>query len=573
MFRTIDRLRQRLNGDVGFTTSAPAIRTAFEEFAAIEDITVRHGFKDAAGMAATLASAHAGILTSEFEGMPRFVLETLAVGRPVVAMHLPQLEPVIRAWRQRLSGGAGRQSPTTWRMRSSSGSSMSGRHRCGRDGSRADRRQHQVVHARAPSWRGCSAIIRKFRMRVDLPPRHRPIEGAALNILLLTSEFAPAMGGIGTYAREIASAATALGAKVTVVAPDYARQTDDDDRSLPFEVLRFRGGLHSMRDLPPRSCWRAAASAAIDTMWSMPPIGRSSFRVALSRWRTPARVLMTVHGTEINETQTPLKRLAIRGAGVFGPRTRDRRQQPLYRDAVPRAICRRPRQDQRDQSRRIGFLVRRATDNAARFAWRYRLAQDRLVMVTVARITRRKGHHLTLAALSQLPDESAPAHHLARDRTGRRSRLCRRTATGCRSAACDIRLLGPQPNEAIRDLYAASDFFCLTGLPDTTGRVEGFGLVYLEAGAAGLPSVATEVGGVPDAVLADETGILVPPSVESISQAIAELAADRGLRAILAAGASAHARALSWERCAATTYGLAYAGNRTSAARACGTVA
>jgi glycosyltransferase involved in cell wall biosynthesis len=39
---------------------------------------------------------HAGILTSEFEGMPRCVLETLAVGRPVVAMHLPQLEAVIQ---------------------------------------------------------------------------------------------------------------------------------------------------------------------------------------------------------------------------------------------------------------------------------------------------------------------------------------------------------------------------------------------------------------------------------------------------------------------------------------------
>jgi phosphatidylinositol alpha-1,6-mannosyltransferase len=74
-------------------------------------------------------------------------------------------------------------------------------------------------------------------------------------------------------------------------------------------------------------------------------------------------------------------------------------------------------------------------------------------------------------------------------------------------------------------------------------------------------------------VLGDETGILVPPSVESISQAIAELAADRGLRAILAAGASAHARALSWERCAAKTYGLFYAGNRTSVGRAIGTVA
>jgi glycosyltransferase involved in cell wall biosynthesis len=97
MFHTIARLRQRLNGDVRFHYIGTSDPHRFEEFAAIEDITVRHGFKDAAGMAETLASAHAGILTSEFEGMPRCVLETLAVGRPVVAMHLPQLEPVIHA--------------------------------------------------------------------------------------------------------------------------------------------------------------------------------------------------------------------------------------------------------------------------------------------------------------------------------------------------------------------------------------------------------------------------------------------------------------------------------------------
>jgi glycogen synthase len=46
-----------------------------------------------------------------------------------------------------------------------------------------------------------------------------------VNILLLTSEFSPATGGIGTYAREIAAAASALGADVTVVAPDYAGDT------------------------------------------------------------------------------------------------------------------------------------------------------------------------------------------------------------------------------------------------------------------------------------------------------------------------------------------------------------
>ncbi|HLZ01628.1 MAG TPA: glycosyltransferase [Bradyrhizobium sp.] len=96
MFRVIDRLRQQMNGGIEFHYIGTSDPNRFSEFAAIEDITVRHGFKDAVGMAATLASAHAGILTSEFEGMPRFVLETLAVGRPVVAMHLPQLEAAIR---------------------------------------------------------------------------------------------------------------------------------------------------------------------------------------------------------------------------------------------------------------------------------------------------------------------------------------------------------------------------------------------------------------------------------------------------------------------------------------------
>jgi phosphatidyl-myo-inositol dimannoside synthase len=100
---------------------------------------------------------------------------------------------------------------------------------------------------------------------------------------------------------------------------------------------------------------------------------------------------------------------------------------------------------------------------------------------------------------------------------------------------------------------------CRDRCPESSGRVEGFGLVYLEAAAGGLPSVATAVGGVPDAVLADEAGILVPPDVDSISRAIADLAGNDDLRAMLAAGASVHARNLSWERCAAATYGLSCA--------------
>jgi phosphatidyl-myo-inositol dimannoside synthase len=388
-----------------------------------------------------------------------------------------------------------------------------------------------------------------------------------VNILLLTSEFAPALGGIGTYAGEIASAATRLGARVTVVAPDYARQTAAEDASLPFEVIRFRGGLHSMRDLPSKimlarsriraDCYDVVHAA--DWPFFIP--------VALSRWRTQARMLMTVHGTEINETQTPLKRLAIHGAGVFGPRT-----QIVANSEYTRSLFReRFAVDARRVSAvRLGvsdfWFGPRRQRAAVRKA--HQLAPDRLVIVTVARLTHRKGHHLTLSALAGLPDELRRRITwlvIGPDGEASYGETFKRLVA---AADCDIRLLGPQPNEDIRDIYGAADIFCLTSLPESSGRVEGFGLVYLEAAACGLPSIATAVGGVPDAVLADETGILVPPEAESVSLAIADLAAADDLRAIMAAGASAHARSLSWERCAAATYGLSCARNRTKQSEA-----
>jgi glycosyltransferase involved in cell wall biosynthesis len=95
MFKTIAALRRRLGDKIEFHYIGTSDPTRFAEFAAITPVTVTHGFKDAAGMAETLANMHAGILTSDFEGMPRCVLETLAVGRPVVALHLPQLDAVI----------------------------------------------------------------------------------------------------------------------------------------------------------------------------------------------------------------------------------------------------------------------------------------------------------------------------------------------------------------------------------------------------------------------------------------------------------------------------------------------
>ena len=79
-----------------------------------------------------------------------------------------------------------------------------------------------------------------------------------MNILLLTSEFAPAMGGIGTYAGEIAAAASRLGAKVTVVAPGLRPSRPSEDGPCPSRSSDFAAAFIRCGTCRPRSCWRAA---------------------------------------------------------------------------------------------------------------------------------------------------------------------------------------------------------------------------------------------------------------------------------------------------------------------------
>jgi len=376
-----------------------------------------------------------------------------------------------------------------------------------------------------------------------------------VNILVLSSEYAPRRGGIGTYAREIAAAATQLGAKVTMVAPDYGADTSDADRTSPFPVHRFKGGLHSARDLPAKIVLARSriGAAPFDVVhaadWPF------FIPIALARSQTPARMLMTVHGSEINETQTMLKRLAIRASGGFGARTEVAANSRFTRDLFREKF---DIDEHRIHAIRLGvsdFWSGRRKDRIAVRAHRD-IGLDRIVMVTVARMTHRKGHHLTLAALALLPAQLRERITWLIVGPEGEAEYVDEVRRLIRTSQCDVRMLGALSNEDIRDLYGAADFFCLTGLPESSGRVEGFGLVYLEAGASGLPSIASDIGGVPDAVLAGQSGLLAQPRVEMIANLIQQIAEDNDLRTRLAAGALAHARDLSWERCAAETYRL-----------------
>lgn len=95
MFRVCKRLHDSLNGAFEFHFCGSSDPHRFPEFAAIEPFTVRHGALSSAGVAAVMRQVHIGILVSHWEGMPCFLLELLASGRPFGGLRLPQYDQVI----------------------------------------------------------------------------------------------------------------------------------------------------------------------------------------------------------------------------------------------------------------------------------------------------------------------------------------------------------------------------------------------------------------------------------------------------------------------------------------------
>lgn len=95
MFRALARAHGKLGGRLEFHYVGTSEPERYDEFSRIEGFTVRHGYQTSDGVAALAAKAHAGTLTSFFEGMPCYLLEMLASGRPFAAIRLPQYDPLI----------------------------------------------------------------------------------------------------------------------------------------------------------------------------------------------------------------------------------------------------------------------------------------------------------------------------------------------------------------------------------------------------------------------------------------------------------------------------------------------
>jgi glycosyltransferase involved in cell wall biosynthesis len=151
---------------------------------------------------------------------------------------------------------------------------------------------------------------------------------------------------------------------------------------------------------------------------------------------------------------------------------------------------------------------------------------DAVEVLTVAALSRRKGHEFLIRALAEL--DGAPVRLTLAGDGPERARLERLAAELGVSGA--VAFEGAVAYDRVPALYDRADVFCLPSF------AEGLPTVLMEAMAAGLPTVATNVNGTAELVDDGVTGILVPPArADLIAAALGRLAADADLRASMGA--------------------------------------
>ena len=321
-------------------------------------------------------------------------------------------------------------------------------------------------------------------------------------VLVVTNDFPPRAGGIQSFVHALAAGLPA--GSVTVYAPAWPGAAEFD-AAQPFPVERHPSSLM----LPVPSVARRAARLlhrdGCDTVLfgAAAPLGL----LAPALRRAGARRLVAItHGHEAGWSVLPGARSLLRRIGdttdtvtYLGEYTRVR----LARALSPAAAARMTRLTP-------GVDTSAFRPGAGGAAVRERLGLgSRPVTVCVSRLVPRKGQDTLIRAwpevLAAVPDALLLIVGGGRYRAAL-ARLAARTGV-----ARSVVFAGPVPWPELPAYYDAGDVFAM---PCRTRRqgldVEGLGIVYLEASAAGLPVIGGDSGNAPDAIRPGETGYVVP---------------------------------------------------------------
>ena len=382
--------------------------------------------------------------------------------------------------------------------------------------------------------------------------------GAPSKIVLIAHEFAPFQGGIATYAKEVARAASEAGYPIEVWAPGLGRYEGSLDGEWPFPIRRLRcGGRLTPWDLARMGREMAGHRKQLeDAVIYLPGIGSQipwMYLTAAGFFRGQ-RVVTTFHDVEPlrygrNGWVRPL-------AARFFPKVwkistashcaRKRLSQSFLGDQADRAVVA-PCALRAD----LAALAQPCFDAPLREGEPWRV-------LTLARIHPRKGQLDTARALSLLPP-SIKSRILWQIIGKGDAEYLREVLQTAERGGVSVEAPGEIPLDQMAQAYASCDLYVMTSR-ELLDSAEGFGMTYLEAAAFAKPSVGYDVGGVSEAVLDGQTGLLLKEAdTNAAAQAIERLLTDLPLRRQMGQAARQHAQSFSWKKTASILFSDAFA--------------
>lgn len=341
-------------------------------------------------------------------------------------------------------------------------------------------------------------------------------------ILVVTNDFPPRTGGIESM---VLAMARRLPAGDVVV--HTARQDGDRtfDALLPFEVVRDRSPLMVPTPAIARRSAQIARSRGCDRVWFGAAAPLALMAPTLRRagvWRCVA----TTHGHEVWWSSVPGARRLLRRIGevtdvltYLGEFCRSRIERPLTPAARSRMVQLTPGVDD---------AVFRPGVGGAAVRERHGLT-GRPVIVCVSRVVPRKGQDVLVRALPDIQRRVPGAALLLVGDGPHRASVAKLVAA--HGLEQDVVFAGRVPWDQTPAYYDAGDVFAMPTRTRLLGlEPEALGICYLEAAATGLPVVAGDSGGAPDAILDGENGFVVPGrDVAVVADRVATLLQDRDL--------------------------------------------
>jgi glycosyltransferase involved in cell wall biosynthesis len=357
-------------------------------------------------------------------------------------------------------------------------------------------------------------------------------------IFLITHEFYPRRGGIATFTEEMAKASAKLGYDIEVWAQSAPTEKE---KKWPFRLRRLPlKGTHDL-GCQLRLVWQLIAERRrlrYATVY-LPEPGPMLAMMFLQFFPTfrPKHLVLTFHGSEILRfSNNPIYRVLTRRLIRYATRisTLTRYTQTLLCTHFPEA------QDKvflTPGALRSDFAV---VDTPVAHP------KQRIIVLTVGRLHPRKGQLITLKALQSLAPEFRKKIEYWIVGAQGKGHYAHQLRAAVANSDLVVRFFGDVTDAELDLIYDRADIFAMTSI-DHGHSVEGFGLVYLEAAAHGLPVVGHSVGGVGEAVINGDTGLLVPPNRPAqLTAAFERLITDPAYRHQLGEAGRAWSRKSHW---------------------------